>query len=327
MRRRDLVVGLLLAGVAPAAWAQQTVKVYRIAIVSVAVPVAQMIEGPFLSPLFEELRRRGYVEGGNLVVERYSGEGRGRYAELAAEVIRSKPDLIFAYTTGLTMAFKAETTTIPIVAMTSDPVAAGLVSSLARPDANITGVSVDAGIETYGKRLEILREMVPSVSRVAFLTPRVEKTVGPPVQAAADRLGITLLGPPLESPVNGPELQRIMAAIAQQGTDAIVVSEAGENFPWRQLIVEQAAKYRLPAIYPYRDYVDLGGLMAYAIDNADMALRAAMQIDQILKGAKPADMPIYQSTGWKLIINLKTARALGIEIPGSILTRADEVIE
>src|SRR5215472_6213097 len=330
MRRREFfgVVGGGVAATVPLfARAQQTAKVYRIAIVSVAVPVAQMIEGPFLSPLFEELRRRGCVEGRNLVVERYSGEGKGRYAELAAEVIRSKPDLIFAYTSGLTMAFKAATTTIPIVAMTTDPVASGLVSSLARPDANITGVSVDAGIETYGKRLEILREMVPSASRVAFLTPRVEKTIGPPVQAAADRLGITLLGPPLESPVNGPEVQRVMAAIAQQGTDAIVVSEAGENVPWRQLIVEQAARYRLPAIYPYRDHVALGGLMAYAEDWADMGRHAAMQIDQILNGAKPADLPIYQSLGWKLIINLKTAKALGIEIPGSILTRADEVIE
>jgi putative ABC transport system substrate-binding protein len=258
------------------------------------------------------------------VVERYSGEGKGRYAELAAEVIRSKPDLIFTFGNTQTMAFKAATTTIPIVAFVGDPVAFGLVSSFAHPGGNITGVSADAGIETYGKRLEILREMVPSVSRVAYLT---SPSVFVPMRKSADQLGITLLGPPLESPVNGPEVQRVMAAMVQQGADAIVVSEAAENYTWRQLIVEQAAKYRLPAIYGTRDHVALGGLMAYAEDFADLFRHAAMQIDQILQGAKPADVPIYQSLGWKMIINLKTAKALGIEIPGSILTRADEVIE
>src|SRR5262249_42585405 len=162
---------------------------------------------------------------------RYSGEGKGRYAELAAEVVRSKPDLIFALTTAQTRAFKAATTTIPIVAMTTDPVATGLVSSLAHPGGNITGVSGDAGIETHGRRLEILREMVPSVSGVAYRAPRVvgQTTPGARMREAADRLGIPLLGPPLESPVNGPEVQRVMAAMAQQGTDAIVVSETAET--------------------------------------------------------------------------------------------------
>jgi putative ABC transport system substrate-binding protein len=338
MRRRDFVIALgsVAAVSAPLLGrAQQTGKTYRIAFVAVAAPVAQMIEDEgdangTVGPLLEELRRRGYVKGRNLVVERYSGEGKGRFAELAAEVIRSKPDLIIDYSNAQTMAFKAATTTIPIVAMTGDPVAIGLVSSLAHPGGNITGVTEDAGIQTYGKRLEILRETVPSASRVAFLATRVrwqETTGGAPMREAADRLGITLLGPPLESPLNGPEVQRVMAAMVQQGTDAMVVDVAAENWRWRQLIVEQAAKYRLPAIYPYRVYVDLGGLMAYAIDLADMGRHMAMQIDQILQGAKPADVPIYQSIGWQLIINLKTAKALGIEIPGSIRTRADEVIE
>jgi len=334
MRRREFVIALgsVAAVSAPQLGrAQQTAKVYRIAMVVTSVPVAQMIEtqSADVRALFEELRRRGYVEGRNLVVERYSGEGKGRYAELAAEVVRSKPDAIVVWFSHLTMAFKAATTTIPIVAFVADPVATGLVTSLAHPGGNITGVSADAGIEIYGKRLEILREMVPSVSRVAFLAPRLywEKVVGAPMQAAADRLGITLLGPPLEYPVNGPEVQRVMAAIAQQGADAIWVSDAAENLVWRQLIVEEVAKYRLPAIYLFRDHVALGGLMAYATDLADMGRHAAMQIDEILKGAKPADVPIYQSLGWKLIINLNTAKALGIEIPGSILARADEVIE
>ena len=317
MRRREFVIALgsVAAVSAPQLGrAQQTAKVYRIAMVVTSVPVAQMIEtqSADVRALFEELRRRGYVEGRNLVVERYSGEGKGRFAELAAEVIRSKPDLIIDYSNAQTMAFKAATTTIPIVAMTGDPVAIGLVSSLAHPGGNITGVTEDAGIQTYGKRLEILRETVPSASRVAFLATRVrwqETTGGAPMREAADRLGITLLGPPLESPLNGPEVQRVMAAMVQQGTDAMVVDVAAENWRWRQLIVEQAAKYRLPAIYPYRVYVDLGGLMAYAIDLADMGRHMAMQIDQILQGAKPADVPIYQSIGWQLIINLKTAKA------------------
>src|SRR5262249_35667368 len=161
---------------------------------------------------------------------------------------------------------------------------------------------------------------VPSASKVALLAPRAvwQTTFVASMREAADRLGITLLGPPLESPVNGSEVQRVMAAMVQQGADAMVVGEGGEHFPWRQLTVEEAAKYRLPAIYSYRAYVDLGGLMAYATDDADMGLHAAMQVDQILKGAKPADVPIYQAIGWKLIINLKIAKALGIEVPGSI---------
>ena len=338
MRRRDFLVSLMLAGAMQGAWAQSPERVRRIAIVSAGQPITLLTEtgadsragAPLLRALYKELRRLGYVVGRNLVVEPYSAEGRReRHADLAREVVRSNPDLIFVWTTYLTAQFKMATTTIPIVAYMGDPVANGIVTSLARPGGNITGCAADVGAEIVGKRLEILREAIPTMSKLAYLAPRVrwDDRNGREMQEAARRLGISLLGPPLDSPVDAGEYRRAFAAFTQQGVEAIEVDEAGENWPYRQLIIDLAAKERLPAIYPYRDYVDLGGFMAYSTDVAAMGRQLARQIDEILRGGRPADIPIYQPTEFKLTINLKTAKALGIEIPGSILTRADEVIE
>jgi putative ABC transport system substrate-binding protein len=328
MNRRGFIAGLMLAGTTPSAWAQAPGRVFRIAIVSVGQRVTQM--GTRASPeIFNELRQLGYVEGRNLVVEPYSAEGRGHYAELAEEVVRSKPDLIFAWTSYLTRQFKAATTTIPIVAYMSDPVGNGVVASLARPGGNITGVSPDAGVEIASKRLEILREAIPKMSRLGFLAPRVrwDDSNGREMQESARRLGIFLLGPPLDSPIDEDEVRRVFSALTQQGADAIEVDGAGENYENRQLIVNLAAEARLPAIYPYREIVDLGGLMSYAADLTAAGRHIARQIDEILRGAKPAEIPIYQPTEFNLIINLKTAKALGIAIPQSLIYRADEVIE
>jgi len=335
MRRRDFLVSLMLAGAMQGAWAQSPERVRRIAIVSSAQPITLLTEtgadsNPLLRALYKELRRLGYVVGRNLVVEPYSAEGRReRHADLAREVVRSNPDLIFVWTSYLTAQFKAATTTIPIVAYTSDPVANGIVASLARPGGNITGAAPEGGVEMAGKRLEILREAIPTVSKMGYLAPRWgwDRRAGREMQEAARRLGISLLGPPLDSPVDDGEFRRAFTAFTQQGAEAIVVDEAGEHGPYWQLIIDLAAKERLPAIYPYREPVDLGGLMAYSTDLTAMGRQVARQIDEILRGARPADIPIYQPTEFKLTINLKTAKALLIEIPGSILTRADEVIE
>jgi putative tryptophan/tyrosine transport system substrate-binding protein len=316
------------------AHAQQSPKNYRIALTSSSIPVAEMREttvfSSSFSTLLRELRRLGYVEGKNLMVERISGEGRTEhYADLAGEVVRRNPDLIVADRNSLVLAFKAATATIPIIGFTADPIAFGIVPSLARPGGNITGVSVDAGLEVWGKYLELLRELVPRMSTVGFLC---SKAVWDGPQAAAIRksarsAGVSLIGPPLDAPIGEAEYRRVFAAIAQAGADALVVSTQSENGTNVRLIVELAEKGRLPAIYPYRRCVGLGGLMAYAIDGADLARHAAGQIDQILTGTKPGEIPYYQPTTFKLIINLKTAKALGLTIPATLLARADEVIE
>jgi putative tryptophan/tyrosine transport system substrate-binding protein len=328
---------LALLGGAALAWpraaqAQQAAKVYRLAVVHPSQPVADLSETglPRYRAFFQKLRELGYIEGQNLRVERYSGEGRTElFAELAAEVIRGKPDLIFVPGSRLTLAFKAATDTIPVVTVVSDPVAFGVVSNLARPGGNITGVTTDAGVDIRGKRFELLREMVPAASRVAHLASR-RVWEGPEcaaVREAVERIKVSLVGPPLDAPLDDAEYRRVFAAIVEAGADALVVSSQNENLTKRRLIVELAEKARLPAIYAYREYTDIGGLMAYGPDIEDVYRQAADRVDQILKGAKPRDIPFYQPTKFELVINLKTAKALGLDIPGSILARADEVIE
>ena len=333
MRRRDFLAGLLLTATIQPAKAQQPGKVYRIALVHPSAPTTGMSEAggyPGYPALFRKLRQLGYVEGQNLVVERYSGEGRSEhYAELARDVIRSNPDLVFAVSTFMVRYFKEVTSTIPIVGSMASPVEAGVVASLIRPGGNVTGISVDAGPELLGKRLEVLREAVPKATRVAYLASRTPWE-GPGVRIlreTAQQTGISLLGPPLDSPIQESEYRRVFAEIAQQRADAVIVGDQPENTAHRQLIVELANTWRLPAIYAYREYATVGGLMVYGVNLSDFFSHAAQDIDQILKGAKPGEIPIYQTAEIELILNLKTAKALGIEIAPTLLARADEVIE
>ncbi|HEV2548436.1 MAG TPA: ABC transporter substrate-binding protein [Stellaceae bacterium] len=338
MRRRNflgVLCGAVVATVPFFARAQQTTKVYRIAVVSpAATSVALMSEtggSAYYRAFFERLRQLGYVEGQNLVVERYSGENRPEhYAELAREIVRGSPDLILASATALALEFKAATDTIPVVAVSADPVAYGVAASLPRPGGNITGVTVDAGVEIMGKCLEFLREMVPAASRIAWLASRPREGQAPytvALQEAARKMQISLVGPPLQAPFNEAEFRRVFAAMAQAGADALLVGGGPENFGNRQLIVELAEKARLPAIYFFREFTDIGGLMSYGVSLSDLSRHAADQIDQILKGAKPGDIPFYQPTKFELIINLRTAKALGITMPPTLLIAADEVIE
>jgi putative ABC transport system substrate-binding protein len=332
MRRRDFVTALGTAAIWPlAARAQQPAKMKRIAYVHSAANVSRISASgePFYRAFFEELSRLGYVEGQNLGVERYSGDGRTeRYAELARDVVNTHPDLILAVGGRLSLDFKMATTTIPIVTMIIDPIAMGLVASIARPGGNITGVAIAAGLEIIGKRMGLLVEAMPKLSTVGYLASRPfwEDPRGAAVREAAKQAGISL-SPVMLSAFDEAEYQRVFRSMEQDRADAFMVSDEPENSINHATIVELAAKARIPAIYPFRDYVEAGGLMAYSIDLVDISRRLANLIDKILKGANPGDIPFYQPTKFELSINLKTAKALGLEMPAMLLGRADEVIE
>jgi putative ABC transport system substrate-binding protein len=316
----------------PHALRSQTLrKTHRIAFVHSGIRADQLTEnaGPFwVRRFYETLRGLGDIEGGNLAVERYSAEGRTeRFAALAAEVIGRNPEVIVVNLNDLTKTFMTATATIPIVAITQDPVAAGLIASLAHPGGNLTGVSVDAGMAIVAKRIQIVKEALPGAAKATYLlsNPWDDRT-GSSYREVAQQMGIALTGNFLPE-INDAELRRAFAVMAQKQQDAVLVDEGGSFLAHRALIVELAAKYRLSVIYPYRDYVDLGGLMTYAPDLGELAQRMANDVHQILGGVKPGDIPYFQPTKFLLIINLKTAKAVGLDLPPTLILRADEVIE
>jgi ABC-type uncharacterized transport system substrate-binding protein len=334
MRRRKFIT---LLGGAVAVWplaarAQQPAKMKRIAYVNSSGKVGAIsVSGrPNYRVFFEELSRLGYVEGQNLRVERYSGEGRPeRYAELARDVVNTHPDLILAVGGRLSLDFKMATTTVPIVTIIIDPIALGLVTSIARPGGNITGVTISGGLELIGKRMGLLVEAMPKLSTISYLVSRPywEDPRGAAAREAAKQAGISLKAALMGSAFNEAEYQRVFRSMEQDRADALMVSDEPEHVTYRATIVELAAKARIAAIYSYRDYVEAGGLMAYSPDLADIWRRVANHVDEILRGANPGDIPFYQPTKFELSINLKTAKALGLEMPAMLLGRADEVIE
>ena len=332
MRRREFTAGLLLAAATRPSRAQQRATLPRIAIFHPAIPVALLTEtggGSAWRAFFGELRRLGYVEGQNLIVERYSAEGHHeRYADLVREIVSRNPDLIVTGTNPVVLAFRAATSAIPVVAFMLDPLKAGLVASLARPGGNLTGITLDAGIDIWGKRLELLREAVPSTAKAAFLGMRGgwEGSFGQALRDVGSQLGISLISM-VPNTGTTSEIERVFATMAQQRPDAVLVSGEGDLYAHRQLIVELAEKNRLPTMCPYRDYVEAGGLMAYTVDLAELLRRMANDVHQILKGAKPGDIPIYQPTKFELLINLKTAKTLGLILPAALLSRADEMLD
>src|SRR2546426_5534806 len=319
MKRREFIT---LLGGAAAAWpltarAQQPATQRRIAIFHPAIPTTLLTEtggGSAWRAFFGELRRLGYVEGKNLIIERYSAEGHHeRYADMAREIVARNPDVIVTGTNPVVSAFMAATSTIPVVAFMLDPLKAGLVTSLARPGGNLTGITLDAGIEIWGKRLQMLKEAIPSMAKVAFLGMREgwEGSSGQVLREVGGRLGISLdFMLPQEGTAS--EIGRVFAEMQQQRPDAVLVSGEGDLYAHRKLIAELAQKNRLPAICPYRDYVDAGVLMGYTVDLAELLRRMADDVDKILHGAKPGDIPIYQATRFQLLINLKTAKVLSL---------------
>ena len=331
MRRREFIQ---LAGSAALVWplaARAQQKPRRLALVHSGIPADRLTEsgGPFWVRRFHEtLRGLGDVEGSNLIIERFSAEGHSeRFAPLAAEVASRKPDIIVVNLNDLVKAFMTATTTIPIVAVVGDPIAYGLVTNLARPGGNVTGVSINAGIEIYAKRLQILKEALPSAARICHLLSGTWYGGDYDVmQDAGARLGIAITR--TEMPVvNEVELARTFADLAERKFDGVIPDEGGSFLAARTIIAALAAKHRIPVIYPYRDYVEEGGLMALAPDLGELAVRVASDVHQIFGGTSAGDIPFYQPSKFLLIFNLKTAKSTGLELPANLVARADEVIE
>jgi putative ABC transport system substrate-binding protein len=320
------LAGALLA--APfAAEAQQAAKVARIGYLAGSLAAFPQLREAFI----QGLRDLGYVEGRNLVIEYRSPEGKPeRLPALAAELVALKIDVIVAAGTPQPLAAKQATRTIPIVfAGASDPVASGLVTSLARPGGNVTGLSLLAP-ELVGKCLEQIKQAIPGVNRVAVLWQpgglgeRTERDLLKGAEAAGRALGVRLQFVEARGPA---DFDRAFSDMTKARSDALTVLGSNMFLIERRRLVALAAKNRLPAVYPVREFVDVGGLMAYGANLADLFRRAATYVDKILKGAKPADLPVEQPTKFELVINLKTAKALGLTIPPSLLQRADEVIQ
>jgi putative ABC transport system substrate-binding protein len=285
------------------------------------------LEADLVDAFREGLRQLGYVEGQNLVIKYQWAEGQQeRHADLAQELVHLKPDVILTAGTPGTLAAKHATQSIPIVtAIAGDPVAAGLVASLATPGGNVTGLSTLA-LELEGKRLEFLKQAVPTLSRVvALLNPANPYTTiaWKAAQPAAEALGLTLQ--PVEA--RGPhDLDRAFATIKEVRPDGLIIIPDRFLLTYRAAIVHFMAEHRLPGMFPFRDFVQEGGLLAYGPDYTDLYRRAATYVAKILRGAKPADLPMEQPTKFELVINLKTAKALGLIITPTLLFQADEVI-
>jgi putative ABC transport system substrate-binding protein len=331
MRRRAFILALGAAVAAPLVGRAQPERKKRLATMVTTASDAEVSETgnqPWRA-FFTELRRLGYEEGRTLVVERWSGRGNtARYPALAREVAGSNPDVICATGLRLALALQAATSSIPIVITGGNLVERGLADSLSRPGRNVTGVSTAFGWEYEVKCLELLREAVPIASRIGFLAARAAEHIDLPyMREAAARLGVTLVEALLDDPIQPPEYQRVFAAIPDQRIDALMVADYPENFTHRQLIIELATASRLPTIATSREFVELGGLMSYGTDLSELGRLMAGYVPRVLQGEKPADMPIRLMDKIELIINLKTARELGIEMPTTFLARADEVIE
>jgi putative tryptophan/tyrosine transport system substrate-binding protein len=332
MKRRDFVAGLMIASAMRHAVAQQPIKTKRIALVASVTKVSDMRADKnwLYRAFFEELNRLGFIEGQNLVVERYSAEGRReRHVELAHEVVVAHPDVILVFSGPQALAFKAATTVIPIVALTADPVALGLVPSLAHPGGNITGVASDAGFPLYEKWIELLKELVPKLSSIYFLASQPywegrESSVA--VRAGAKRAGTSLTPILLGSTFNEAAYESAFKSMERDRADALLVSDENEHFAYRATLFRLVAERRLPAMYPIRTFVDSGGLMTYAANLGDLFSRLAAPIADILKGKSPQDIPFDRSAKFELVINLKTAKSQGIDVPPTLLARA-EVIE
>ncbi len=332
MTTRRAFIGTLAGGLltAPlAAEAQQAAKIARIGYLSTNLATA-----PHLPEAFRQgLHDLGYVEGRNVVIEYRDAEGKfERLPALAAELVALKVDVILAPTTLAAVAAKQTTRTLPIVfAAAADPVGSGLVTSLARPGGNVTGLSILLP-ELVGKSLEHLKQVVPGVNRVAVLWQPgglgepTDKDMLKGAEVAGRALGVRLQF--VEARGRGPEdFDRAFSDMTRARGGALSVRPSNMFTNERRRLVALAAKNRLPAVYTSREFVDAGGLMAYGANVADVFRRAATYVDKILKGAKPADLPVEQPTKFDFVINLKTAKALGLTIPPSLLRGADEVIQ
>jgi putative ABC transport system substrate-binding protein len=326
MDRRAFIVGGVAALAAPlAAGAQQAGRVYRVGYLFESNP-----PDPSPAPVkaFEDaLREMGYVEGRNLVVERrYAAFKYDRLPELAADLVRLKPDVIVTSGNPSIAALKHATTTVPVVmAWSVDPVGAGLITSLARPGGNITGTSLTPGPEFIAKQLETLNEAVPKLYRVGILrqTGRVGAETGA-IESAARKFAMTVMFADVRIPT---DIEGAFAAMTRSRAGAFLILGGSMTWTHRQQIADLAVQHRLPGIHLFREYAEAGLLLAYGASPVAQYRRAATYIDKILQGAKAADLPVEEPTKFELTINMKTAKALGLTIPPSLLARADQIIE
>jgi putative tryptophan/tyrosine transport system substrate-binding protein len=327
MKRRTFITVLGGAAAWPIAARAQQERIPRIGVLSNLSendPEARARDAAFV----QGLQRLGWTNGRNVQIEyRYAAADPARFRSFAGELVALAPNVVLAYTSPAVAAFQQTTPSVPIVfASVIDPVGAGIVETLARPGGNATGFTVfEYGIA--GKWLELLKETAPAVTRAAIIRdPAIPAGIGQfaAIQAAAPSLGIEFRAIGVRDPA---EIERGVAAFAHTANGGLIVTASVLATAHRQLIVEIAARYRLPALYPFRYYVTGGGLMSYGPDQVDQFRRAASYVDRILRGEKPADLPVQAPTKYELVINLKTAKALGLDIPPTVLARADEVIE
>src|SRR5205807_118630 len=324
MRLIGLVLALSLALAPLAAEAQQKGKVYRIGLLSIATVT-------YIDAFRQGLRDLGYVEGRTIVIEYREAQSYERLPELAKELVGLKPDIIVSAGGSLVArAVKAVTSTIPVVFLASDVVAGGLVASLSRPDGNLTGLEIFT-TQLDAKRLEILKEALPTITKVAVLWNPGSAAHNPSnladqrrgMEAAAQAVGVRL---GMLEARDRRGIDTVFRTIQREEPGALLVGSDAIFTSGRQRIVELAMQLRIPSMYGWREFVEVGGFMSYGTSLPDLYRRAATYVDKILKGAKPADLPVEQPTKFELVINLKTAKALGLTIPQSLLVRADEII-
>ena len=325
--RRKLLVTLGAAAVAfaapPGSFGQQQGKVWRVGFLS---PTSASLSSQNTGAFLKGMRELGYVEGKNLVIEWRFADGKlESLPGLAAELVQLKVDVIVAATSWAIAAAQKATTTIPIVmSVTGDPVGSGFVKSLARPGGNITGLS-NMSRDVGAKLFDWLRAVVPKLSRVAVLTPlRTYSPMSQSVQAAAQKAGVKTLVAEASTP---QEIENAFSMMVQEKADAVIVGSPTTFAQQHRQIAELALKYRMPSMFQDRVNVEVGGLMSYGQKFTESYQRSATYVDKILKGAKPGDLPVEQPVSFELVVNLKTAKALGLTIPQSLLLRADEVIQ
>jgi putative ABC transport system substrate-binding protein len=318
-----LAIFVSLVGCVGMAEAQPPAKVPRIGFLAPG-PVSERVH--YFEAFRQGLRNLGYVEGQNVVIEARSAEGkRDQLPALASELVSLKVDVIVTSTTPAIQAAKQATGTIPLVTISADPVATGLVASLARPGGNITGLSL-VGPEISGKQLELVKETLPKVKRVAFVWDPANRALTlrfKEAEIAARTLGLQIESLEVRTP---NELESALESATSKRAGALIVPPVIAG-AYRRQIVDFAAKKRLPAMYEENESVERGGLMSYGANITDQFRRAATYVDKILKGTKPADLPVEQPTKFEFIINLKTAKQIGLTIPPNVLARADRVIK
>jgi ABC-type uncharacterized transport system substrate-binding protein len=316
-----LIIAFVAAGALGHAAHAQTTKIPRIGYLTLASPSSNL---PRREAFRDGLRNLGYIEGQNINVDyRYADSKTDRLPELAADLVRLEVDVIVAGGTQVNLAAKKATSTIPIVmANADDPLGSGLIQSLAKPGGNVTGLS-SMSLELNGKRLELLREAFPKVRRLAVLWHTLSNPAFKETQAAAATLGFEIRSLEMR---DRTELESALPLITKERVDGLFPVTSAFMSANRKPIVVFAAKNRLPALYPNDEYVADGGLMSYAANVHEMHRRAATYVDRILKGAKPADLPVEQPTKFEFVINLKTAKQIGLTIPPNVLAGADKVI-